>query len=88
MVIDELCILQGIVGLLLLFYSFPSLPKSSSMETVVIQDAASIDTTMTREEKKPKHACHQWAAGINYGWIIVAASFLVLVINYGVIHSW
>lgn len=54
------------------------------METLVIQDAVSIDTTLTGDQKKSKRACN----GINYGWIIVAASFLVLIINYGVIHSW
>lgn len=82
MVIDKLCTVLISHVAILLFFS--SLLKSSSMETLVIQDAVSIDTTLTEEQKKSRHACN----GINYGWIIVAASFLVLIINYGVIHSW
>lgn len=74
---------------MLLFYLFFHLfvfAKAIIMETLVIQDAESVHTTIT--EPKPKHRCKQCIGSINYGWIIVAASFLVQVINYGVIHSW
>ena len=71
--------------ILLLYTTFFFFKVIITMETLVVQDAASVDTIST--EQKPKHA-FEALTGINYGWVIVAASFLVQVVNYGVIHSW